>query len=453
MMKMIDKGLVVDEYTGEAPMKLTQVKGTRDFYPADMQRRNWLFEKFRSTARKYNFEEYDASILEHEELYTRKGGDEITTQLYGFTDKGGRRLALRPEMTPSLARLILAQQKSLQFPLKWFSICQCFRYERMQRGRKREHFQWNMDIVGDPGLTADVELLAAIVDFCLSIGLGANDVCIKFSNRKILQEMFQNIGIPESKFLQTCVVVDKYGKIGEENVTAMLTELEIPSDSIRKVIAILNTEDEEELTTLNGRIPEGLVEAQNLIEISRAYGIDNFLKFDMSIVRGLSYYTGTVFEVFDIQGKSRAICGGGRYDKLIETFGGPPTPMVGFGFGDIVIADILEERKLLPDSTEETKYLVIAYSESERDASIRIASALRKSGTRVEIDLSYRKLQRTYSRADKLGFHTAVLVAPQELAHNRVVVKRLKEQTEKTIPIEELCAIRTAAETKQEGSE
>ena len=440
MPKMIDKGEQVDKYTVEARMKFSPVKGTRDFYPTEMLKRNWLFEKYRSTARQFNFEEYDACVLEHEELYKRKAGDEITNQLYSFSDKGGRQLALRPEMTPSLARMILAREKTLQYPLRWFSISQCFRYERMQKGRKREHFQWNMDIIGDHSLTAEAELLAAIVDFCSSIELREGDIHIKFSNRKILQEMFQKIGIPDSMFMQTCVIVDKYDKIGEDNVAALLAELKMPRDIIMKLIALLNTEDEKELVALNERVPKGLTEARELIDICRSYGIDKYMSFDMSVVRGLSYYTGTVFEVYDMQGKSRAICGGGRYDKLIETYGGPSVPMVGFGFGDVVISDILEERNLFPQDIEELKYLVIAYSQKQRDTAIRIVSALRKTGASAEIDLSFRKLQKTYSRADKRGFHTAILVAPEELKEKRVVVKNLKKNTEKTMNIDELCA-------------
>ena len=420
-------------------MKLQAVKGTRDFYPDQMRRRNWLFERFRATARTFNFQEYDACILEHEDLYTRKAGDEISEQLYCFPDKSGRRLALRPELTPSLARMVIERERSLQFPLKWFSIVQCFRYERMQKGRRREHYQWNMDIVGDNQLTAEAELMAAIADLCRTVGLSESDFQIRFSNRLILQDVLDRCGVPRQRFEEVCVILDKRDKLGNEAVAGLLAQAHIASEAIDTILEVLKARTPEEMSSAYTDKLNGIQDIIDLMELCGTYGIARSVSFDVGIVRGLSYYTGTVFEVYEVAGSSRAICGGGRYDRLIETFGGSPTPMVGFGFGDVVISDILEERSLFPPSAEEGKVVVVAYSSDQRDEAIRLGGSLRADGMQVELDLSYRKLSKSFSRAGKLGFTTVVLAAPQELARGMVTVRNLVRQTERVVAVEGFC--------------
>ncbi len=419
-------------------MSITPVKGTRDFYPEEMAKREWIFTKFRESAGLHNFEEYDSCVLEHEELYVRKAGDEITGQLYSFTDKGNRRLTLRPEMTPSLVRMVIAREKSLQFPLKWFSIPQCFRYEKMQKGRKREHFQWNMDIIGDPSLNAEAELFSAIIYMCESAGLTEKDIQIRVNNRKILQEVFSNIGLDEAKFDKVYVIIDKREKIGDENVELMLREAGVDAETASKIISFLKAETEEEIIAVNGSIPRGLAEVYELFRICELHGIRKYLDFDVSIIRGLSYYTGIVFELFSISGRNRAVAGGGRYDHLMETLGGSALPMVGFGFGDVVISDILEEKNLFPPDGKRDVYYVIAFSEGEKAAAVKTAARLRRNGKNTEIDLSCRKLKKMLSRADKLGFEKVVIAAPEELKSGRVILKNLAANSSELIEINKL---------------
>ena len=411
-------------------MDFAPVKGTRDFYPEELAQRNWLFGKFRETALKFGFEEFDTCILEHEELYIRKAGDEITGQLYNFEDKGGRRLALRPELTPSLARMIMAKEKNLQYPVKWFSIPQCFRYEKMQKGRRREHFQWNMDIIGQAEITAEAELLSAIVTLCTSLGLSAQDLKIRMSNRKILQEVFVSIGLPENRFAEVCVIIDKRDKIGDENVTRLLTEAGIESKVTDGILQLLQARKQEEIVQLNGSLPAGLAEMNRFFTIAELYGIRDYIEFDISVIRGLSYYTGIVFEVFDTRGQSRAICGGGRYDNLMQTLGGKSLPMVGFGFGDVVISDILTERGLFPPYKKTDCALVFPFSEAEQEQAIKLAASLRRKGEQVELDLTFRKLKKLLSQADKTGYRRLYILAPDELKDNKILVKNLADRTE-----------------------
>jgi histidyl-tRNA synthetase len=280
----------------------------------------------------HGFDEYDAPVLESESLYVRKAGEEITDQLYAFEDKGGRRLALRPEMTPSLARMLISRP-SFPLPLKWFSIPQCWRYERMTRGRRREHYQWNMDIFGVGGTAAEVELLAAIVCFLERVGLTAKDVQIKVSNRKVLEEVLQAAGVPADLFLPMCMLVDKADKIDEAELLKGMHELGVTNENtIERIMDMLQATDltaierlvqhgadgaaggdDGESTAAAGGDAPATRQLGELLEGADAYGIGEWLSVDCSIVRGLSYYTGTVFEVRDTEGKFRAICGGGRY--------------------------------------------------------------------------------------------------------------------------------------------
>jgi histidyl-tRNA synthetase len=415
-------------------MELQPVKGMRDFYPEQMFQRSWLFEKFRQTAQRFDFFEYDACVLEHEELYIRKSGEEITDQLYCFEDKGGRRLALRPELTPSLARMIIARRDDAVFPLRWFSIAQCFRYEKMQKGRKREHYQWNMDVVGEPGISAELELLAALADFFASVGLTDKDVTLKFSNRKIMAEFLGLAGVPEEKLPGVSVIVDKIEKIGPGKTSLMLKDSGIEESVASKIIAFTQAADMSEVERSIGYRPAAADEIQDLLEGARAYGMESFLRFSPSLVRGLAYYTGTVFEAFELAREGRAICGGGRYDRLVETFGGAPTPMVGFGFGDVVISMLLEEKGLLPVFGKHVRVLVAAFSPAESSAAISAARALRASGLRTEVDCSYKKLGKIFARAGRQGFSHIVIAAPEELASGRLTVKDLRIGVEEKIP-------------------
>ncbi|KAJ1477774.1 hypothetical protein T484DRAFT_1630777, partial [Baffinella frigidus] len=293
-------------------------------------------------ARVYGFEEYDAPVLESEELYVRKAGEEVTQQLYNFLDKGDRRVALRPEMTPSLARMVMSKGKSVSLPVKWFSIPQCWRYERMTRGRRREHYQWNMDIWGVSGVEAEAELLSAMVTFFQRLGLTPADVGIKVNSRGVLAEVLRAMGVPDDKFAATCVLVDKLEKMvgGRSDMEALgLTDV-----VVERLLETLKLRDISALKAAVGDDSQAVQELEQLFKLAEAYGFSEWLLLDASVVRGLAYYTGVVFEAFDRRGELRAIAGGGRYDKLLESFGGEALPACGFGFGDAVIVELLKDK-------------------------------------------------------------------------------------------------------------
>ena len=324
--------------------------GTRDFFPDDMRVRNWLFGRFRETARRFAFQEYDAPVLENVALYERKAGEEITDQMYNFTDKDDKRVTLRPEMTPTLARMILSLGDRFLKPVKWFSVPQCWRFETVQRGRKREHYQWNMDIIGEAGISAEVELLAAITSFFLSVGVTSADVGIKVNSRKVLSTILAVYGVSKDMFERVCVIVDKLDKIGPEATVEQLVPVGVPEEAAKQIVASLSLKSIGALKELAGAEgKEAVEELETLFETAKAYGFDDWLIFDASVVRGLAYYTGIVFEGFDRKGELRAICGGGRYDKLLSLYGSPEVvPACGFGFGDCVIMELLREKKVPP---------------------------------------------------------------------------------------------------------
>ena len=267
------------------------VRGTRDFYPEEMRLRNWLFQKFHSSSLSHGFEEYDSPIIEHEELYTRKQGEEITQQLYNFEDKGGRKISLRPEMTPSLARMVMARSGALPLPIKWYSIPQCWRYERTQRGRGREHYQWNVDIWGMEGIEADAELLSVMVHMFTSVGLTHDDVVVRISSRKVLEEVLGSLGIEGDSFTKACVIVDKMDKLPEEDVSAQLSDLGISDSSITTIQSVLSVTELPELRDILSPDSMAVSELERLFQLLESYGISEWTTFDASVVRGLAYYT------------------------------------------------------------------------------------------------------------------------------------------------------------------
>ncbi|BFI29295.1 histidyl-tRNA synthetase [Marchantia polymorpha subsp. ruderalis] len=413
-------------------------RGTRDFPPEDMRLRTWLFNNFREVSSLFGFEEIDFPVLESEELYIRKAGEEITQQLYNFEDKGGRRVTLRPELTPSLARLVLQKGKSASLPLKWFAIGQCWRYERMTRGRRREHYQWNMDIIGIPGVEAEAELLSAIVAFFSKLGITSSDVGIKISNRKVLQEVLGRSVIPESSFAAVCVIVDKIEKIPRAEVEKELTALGLPVEAVDTILRALTLRSLDDLEELLGSDNEAVVELKQLFELARGYGFEDWLQFDASVVRGLAYYTGTVFEAFDRTGTLRAICGGGRYDKLLSTFGGVDTPACGFGFGDAVIVELLKEKKLLPELNHEVDDIVMPLEEELRPQAAIVAARLRTQGRRVDVVMGNKKMKWAFKHAERLQAKRMVILGSTEWTKGSVRVKDLSSREEKDLPLEEL---------------
>lgn len=414
-------------------------KGTRDFYPPDMRLRTWLFDQWRSVASLYGFSEYDAPVLESESLYTRKAGEEVTQQLYNFVDKGDRAVALRPEMTPSLARMVMAKKGGLTLPLKWFSIPQCWRYERMTRGRRREHFQWNMDVWGVGGIEAEAELLSAMVTFFKKVGLSSEDVGIKVNSRGVIGEVLTELGVPEEKFAATCVLVDKLEKVPIDAIQGDLEDLGLEKSTIEKLTTVLTNKSIESISAVLPPDSKAVKELSQLFQLCEAYGIDEWVMFDASVVRGLAYYTGIVFEAFDRKGVLRAIAGGGRYDKLLETFGGDPTPAAGFGFGDAVIVELLKERNVLP-SFEGSGFdtVVFAMSEDLYGAAIEVASRLREEGQKVDLVLEKRKSKWVFKHASRIEARYCVIVAGNEYLNGEVAVKDLSLGEQKEVKIDAL---------------
>jgi len=400
-----------------------------------MRRRSWLFERFREIALRFGFEEVDAPMVEHAELFTRKAGEEIVEQLYHF-ELHDRHLALRPEFTPSLARLVIARQGALRFPIRWFAIAQNWRYERMTRGRRREHYQWNMDVWGEPGVEAEAELLGAMFAALDGLGLARGQVKVRLNSRGLLEESLRGGVLADRPevFAPLCVVIDKIDKIGAEAVTDLLCsadgEVRLTSGEAERVIEMLGARSLDEAARFTTPGSQALADLRTLYDLLDAYGIADQVPFDASVVRGLAYYTGVVFEAFDAQGSLRAIAGGGRYDRLAETLGGRPVPAVGFGFGDAVIGELLADEGLWPELGREIQDVVHAFGPEEKTAAIRVATRLREQGRRVELTLGQSKLKRVLGDADKAGAERVFLIGEDERRRGVVTVRDLARQTE-----------------------
>ena len=416
---------------------LQPVKGTRDFFPEEMRLRNWLFEIWRSASVQAGFEEYDTCVLEHEDLYIRKAGDEISKQLFSFEDKSGRRLSLRPEMTPSLARLVLQHNKSLSFPIKWFSMPQCFRYERMTKGRRREHFQWNADIIGQPQILAEAEILMLLISACESMGLTKKEFNVFINDRRILNAILSQINVPTELHSTVLVILDKRDKISSEALVAMLEDTGMSAKQVGQLNEFLSNTD---LKDLEGNLSDttGVEQLHSLMDMMDTAGCSGYLKFDISIVRGLSYYTGAVFEVNSPEKKHRAICGGGRYDSLLSAFGGETVPAVGFGFGDVVVLDVLKELGRFPELPRKLDYTIIPFANEQVGIALKIAAELRMRGSVVDCNFSMRKMKKTMRQANESGAAKAILLFPEELAEDKVVIRDMILHEQKPVKIADL---------------
>src|SRR3989441_1241499 len=322
--------------------------GSRDFSPEALVFRTSIFAPGRGVARRYGFQEYDGPPLEPLELYTAKSGAEIVQQLYAFEDKGGRKVALRPEMTPTLARMVGARAQALKKPIRWFSIPQLFRYERQQRGRLREHFQLNMDIIGEAGPAADAELIAAAIDIMRAFGLGAEDVRLRLSDRRVLTSLLRKHPQFQGERVQIAFeVLDKIERQGRSETERRLREAQFDAAAIERLFEIASLKGLEAVQEELRSCPDGPAAGESLVAVTAALGamgLSDFIEIDLTVVRGLAYYTGVVFELFDRGKELRAICGGGRYDNLIQEVAGIDLPCVGFGMGDVVLGELLRER-------------------------------------------------------------------------------------------------------------
>lgn len=375
-------------------MALKSLTGFRDFFPAEHRSREWVFSTWKETARRYGFESYDGPPLESLELFTQKSGEEIKAQLYHFEDKGGRQVSLRPEMTPTLARMIGARHREFKKPLKWYSIPQVFRYEKPQKGRLREHYQWNCDIMGEAGLGAEAELIALLVDALRAFGLSEDDFEVRLSDRQLWHEFFHQHRVPEIDHERFFQVIDKFERTPPEVSREKLGSL---AGAVEEMIC---------QRTPNARLKELRSRLNDL-------GVGASCSIDPVIIRGLAYYTGVVFEVHDRKRAFRAIAGGGRYDGLIGALSGIDLPAVGFGVGDVVLTDLLREKRLLqPEPDPKALYLCII-GEEARSSALQEAARFRKAGYRVDYPLSETKLGKQLEAAESRGFARALLLDSQ----------------------------------------
>lgn len=412
-------------------------KGTRDFFPEDMALQEHLFSSWKKTCERYGFELYDGPMFEHLELYTQKSGNEIEDQLYFFKDKKGRDLSLRPEMTPSLARMVASRGRDAKLPIRWYSVPRLFRYEKMQKGRLREFFQLNMDILGVAGVSADAELIAAVIDMMRDLGLTADDFKVRISSRTLLEELFIAAGLAQERCASVYALLDKKSKLPQEDFERELGEA-IPDTGVRaKIEAIFKAASFEEIQRIGGVLPS-VKDLQDLFALIATYGFAEYAVFDIGIVRGLAYYTGIVFEVFDIKKNLRAIAGGGRYDKLVSLYGGPPTPAVGFAAGDVVLSELLREKGLLPVQRPRSTCFCVAVSEADSGRVIALAQELRNRGVSCEFPLKYANIGKQLKQANAARSLFALFIGGAEGEAGMVKVKTMATGEETLIPYGEI---------------
>ena len=397
-------------------------RGMRDFYPADMAWRNKVFDAFRAAGDAFGFEQYDSCVVESYELLARKAGEEVSEQIYHFNDKSDRHLALRPEMTPTLARMVAQRQKELRFPLKWTAIAQCFRYERTTKGRKREHYQWNLDIIGEDSVSAEVEVVGAAVYALKLMGLGPDDFKVRVSSRKFLSSLLEKSGIAPSLHAQVFLALDKRGKMPDAEIAAMLKDGGLSDADVKAAFEIMDVKSFE-----------GCAELEEFFSLAEAAGFADSLVFDISVIRGLSYYTGIVFECFDAKGEFRAIFGGGRYDNLLSTVGGESAGAVGLGFGDVVVTEILKAR-FGENAAAPKRGTAVGYmTPGDRVAAVRAAAALRAKGEKVDLALEPQKPKKFFARAGSGAFEKALFIGPDDTAAGKARLKNLDTREEEEI--------------------
>jgi histidyl-tRNA synthetase len=403
-------------------------------------------------ARRHGFEEYDGPPLEALELYTRKSGSEIVQQLYEFEDKGGRHIALRPEMTPTLARMVGTRAQALSKPIRWFCMPQLFRYERKQRGRLREHFQLNLDILGESDMLADAELLAAAIDVVRETGLDASQVRARVSDRRVLAAIFKHHGVPDEALETVYQVVDKLERERRERLEAQLGELGLAGNTIGAIFAALELEGIAELEAEYGdvqAVADSVAELSAYLEHLDDLGVAQFVDIDLSVVRGLAYYTGTVFELWDARRQLRAICGGGRYDNLLKLIAGIDMPAIGFGMGDVVLAELLRDHGLLPTGERSVDVFVAWMGPEARRQALKATQELRAAGLAVVYELRERRFGNQLKSASQVGARQTVIIGPREVAEGTVKIRDMSTGDERETRFELLSTDLTGTERER----
>lgn len=409
---------------------IAPVKGTRDFYPEEKAFQNWLYDQIREVSWLFGFQEYDGPILESLDLYAAKSGEELVKkQAFVLQDRSGKTLALRPEMTPTLARMVAQKANSLTFPVKWFTFGRRFRYEKPQKGRGREFFQWDIDILGLENPEADAEIIAVAATFYQKLGLTPKEVKIKINDRKLLETALETISISPKQAIKIFKIIDKRNKISENTFKKLLKDAGLSEKQISSLLKLLADKK------LYRQSP-WLIKIFQLVE---KMGLSEFVEFDPSVVRGLDYYTRTVFEGWETQGELRAIWGGGRYDNLTQEVGGKTKiPGVGFALGDMVIAELLKKLNKYPQlNPNKTKVLVTVFSPELFEKSLEIVNQLRKAGINSELYLDpEKKLDKQLKYADRKGIPYAIILGPDEAKKGLVIVKNLSTRQQQLFSLD-----------------
>lgn len=406
------------------------VKGARDFYPEEMAYRTWIYGKLASVSNTFGFQEYDGPFLEKLELYAAKSGDELVKeQSFVFADRGGDMITLRPELTPSLARMIAQKQNELVFPVRWWSFGPFWRYERPQKGRSREFFQWNIDLIGPNSPEADAEMISIGASFLKSAGLRPDQVKIYVNNRKLMEAEVLALGVAPEKQKSVFRVIDRKDKLNAAAWRAYAIEEGLTEAQVDGLDALLGNKD------LWKKSPD-LVRTFTLLKIT---GLDEYVAYDPNIIRGLEYYTGTVFEARDCDGEFRAILGGGRYNNLVGDVGGQSVGGLGFAMGDVVIKLVLQKFGCLPDfKLQPANVMVTVFDETTADASFALGVKLRNAGIAATSYPEIAKLPKQFKYADRVGIRWILVIGPDELAQGNVTVKDLKDGTQSVMPVPEV---------------
>ncbi|MCL4561748.1 MAG: histidine--tRNA ligase [Chloroflexi bacterium] len=401
---------------------IPSIKGTRDFYPEDMARRNWLYEKIRQVSLAYGYQEYDGPFLEKIDLYAAKSGEELVKeQAFVFPDRGGDLITLRPELTPSLARMVSQRQGRLVFPLRWWSFGPFWRYERPQKGRTREFFQWNIDLIGPNSPEADAELVAIAAGFFEATGLTPDRVAIRVNNRKLMETQIQSLGIQVAKRQDVFHLIDRRDKMDPQAWEAYARERGLENSQVRGILNLL----------ADSNLWQQSAEMQRFFAALDALGASSYVHFDPAVIRGLDYYTATVFEAYERAAGGRAILGGGRYDNLVSDVGGAPVSAVGFAMGDVMISIVLAELGLLQEGIGSgARVLVTVFDETRLAAAYLLASDLRRAGVNTACYPEAVRLEKQLKYADRMGMRWVLISGPDEEARGLVTVKDLKEHTQ-----------------------
>jgi histidyl-tRNA synthetase len=424
-------------------MSRAALPGFRDFYPQEFAERAYVMNAWREVARRYGFVEYDGPPLEPLELYTAKSGDEIVGQLYVFEDKGGRKVALRPDMTPTFARIVGAKLNALRKPVRWFSTPQLFRYERQQKGRLREHFQFNVDIVGESDVAADAELLALAIDVMREVGLTAGDVRAHVSDRRLIGALLAHFDVTDEQQPLVYAALDKLDREPRAVLEKRLTDGGLAPHTVGSLFEAIAVKDLDELRVRLGGVramDEHFDNLRRYFDLLGALGVAEWVQLNLSVVRGLDYYTGIVFELFDTAREFRSICGGGRYDDLLATLGGTAAPALGFGMGDVVLSELLRSRKLMPALDPAIDYWVASDDEALLPDVMSVAGRLRRHGHSVEYSLKAQQLARQLKAAASAGASQVVILLRDQWrgGAGTATLKNLADGSERVVRGDEL---------------